>query len=431
MKVKSPIGVFDLLPGLLASDPWKRVELWQAVEQEIRSLCRIYGFGEVRTPVFECTELFQKGTGEGTDIVTKEMYNFEDLGGRSMTLRPEGTPPLARAFLEHGVQNQGLPQKFFYIAPMFRYERPQAGRYRQHHQFGAEVIGGSTPDQDAELIDLLTTLYRRLGLKNVSIVLNSLGGAEARQAFRKALLDFLAPHREKLSADSQKRMDQNPLRVLDSKDPADQAIVAHAPSILDFLDQESADHFAELRRILDRSKIPYEVSPRLVRGLDYYNRTVFEAVCRSGSGPSASLGGGGRYDGLLHLLGGADLPATGFGTGLERIIQTMIAHESPFLQKLPSHAPDLLLIALGEEARLRCLDLLGELRRAGIAASMDFANKKLGKAMRYANSSGAKYVMVVGDTELSHEEVKMKEMATGEERSVRWDQLSSGQWLKG
>lgn len=408
MKYPIPPGVFDILP-VDHQDTWKSSYLWAYVEQMIRDTARDYGYQEIRTPLFERTELFQRSVGDTSDIVSKEMYTFEDKGGRSLSLRPEGTAPVMRAFIEHQLHQTTSIQKLFYIASMFRYERAQAGRYRQHHQFGAEAIGNSSPEQDAELIDLLYTLYQRLGLKNLTLFINSIGDPASRQAFRQALKDYLAPHTTLLSPDSQTRLAVNPLRILDSKDPRDREIIAHAPSILDFLNEESRAHFEDLKRLLTLLRIPYQVNSSLVRGLDYYNKTVFEVV--SGElGAQNSIGGGGRYDGLLPTLGGPDLPSIGFGTGIERILQTMINQNVAMPR--PYH-PILFLIALGEKAQSACFELLHILRQEGIPSQMDFSRKKVGKALQYADQIAASYVVVIGDHEIETQEIELKEMATG------------------
>jgi histidyl-tRNA synthetase len=408
MKFSIPPGVFDIIPDD-EKDKWKSSYLWAFVEQTIRETARDYGYQEIRTPLFERTELFKRSSGEGSDIVSKEMYTFEDKGGRSLSLKPEGTAPVIRSFIENQLHVKSPVQKLFYIAPMFRYERAQAGRYRQHHQFGVEAIGNGSPEQDAEIIDMLYTLYQRLGLKNLSLNINSIGDATSRQKFKDALKDYLRPQLSSLSQDSQNRFETNPLRILDSKDPSDQKIVADAPSILDFLDPESKDHFEKLKKLLEMLEIPYKINPLLVRGLDYYNRTVFEVVAGE-LGAQNSIGGGGRYDGMIAELGGPDLPSIGFGTGIERILLTMI-NQGVELPK-PSH-PTLFLIPLGEEAKNVCFKLLNTLRRSGVVSDMDFSGKKVGKALQYADQLHATYVAVIGDDELKNGEIELKEMASG------------------
>ncbi len=419
MKYPIPPGVFDIIPKD-NQETWKSSYLWDFVEKTIRETAKDFGYQEIRTPAFERTELFQRSVGETSDIVSKEMYTFEDKGGRSMSLRPEGTAPVMRAFIENQMHVAAPIHKLFYIGPMFRYERAQAGRYRQHHQFGAEAIGNQSPEQDAELIDLLYTLYQRLGLKNLSLNLNSIGDLSCRLAFKQALKDYLRPHLASLSQDSQNRFETNPLRILDSKDPRDKEIVAQAPSILDFLNEESRQHFEKLKQLLTQLKIPYQVNPLLVRGLDYYNKTVFEVVAGE-LGAQNSIGGGGRYDGLISDLGGPDLPSIGFGTGIERIIQTMI-NQGISLPTPPN--PSLFLIPLGEEAKRVCFTLTHELRQHGIPCQMDFSGKKMGKLLQYADQIGSTYVAVIGDQELENQEVELKEMATGKKFKLAINELT-------
>ena len=409
MTIPIPPGVFDIIP-LDTQELWKSSFLWNHVEEQVRKIALEYGYQEIRTPIFERTELFKRGVGESSDIVSKEMYTFEDKGKRSMSLRPEGTAPVIRAFIEHQMQQQSSIHKLFYIAPMFRYERSQAGRYRQHHQFGAEAIGNNSPEQDVELIDMLYTLYNRLGLKNLELCLNSIGNTASRLAFRTALQNFLRPHLNELSTDSKARFEGNPLRILDSKDPVDRKILVDAPSILDFLDSESKDHFEMVKKRLEQLNIPFVISSQLVRGLDYYNKTVFE-ITAGELGAQNSIGGGGRYDGLMKQLGGPDLPTIGFGTGIERIIQTIIKQQAP----VPSPpSPYIFLIALGEEATSCCFTLLHDLRLKGISAAMDFSGRKLNKLMQQADDMKAKFVVVIGENEMRTQEIALKDMATGE-----------------
>lgn len=408
MTIPIPPGVFDILPT--AKEAWRNSHLWNYVEGVIRQLAKDYGYQEIRTPLFERTELFQRGVGETSDIVSKEMYTFIDKGGRSLSLRPEGTAPALRAFIEHRLDLEMPLPKLFYIEPMFRYERSQAGRYRQHHQFGIEAIGNDSPEQDVEVIDILWTLYQRLGLKNLQLHLNSIGDTACRISYRKALQDYLRDFFAQLSPESQARFETNPMRILDSKDPNDQKLLSNAPSILDFLSPACKEHFEFVQRLLDQLKIPYVVNPGLVRGLDYYNRTVFEVVAGD-LGAQNSIGGGGRYDGLIKLLGGPDLPALGFGTGIERIIQTLLKQEA---ETAKMERPALFLIALGDEAKAACFSLLHELRQNGITAQMDFSGRKLNKVMQMANQMNAQYVAVVGENELRSKEVDLKDMSTGE-----------------
>ncbi len=407
MKFTNPPGVFDIVPE--APESWRSSYIWQYVEGKIHAIAREYGFSEMRTPIFERAELWQRGVGETSDIVSKEMYLFEDKGGRLMSLRPEGTASAMRAFIENQLPNQGQVHKLYYIGPMFRYDRPQAGRYRQHHQFGVEAIGNNAPEQDAEVIDMLYTLYARLGLQNLKVYVNSIADAASRTAFRAALQDFLRPHFDELSKDSQNRFEANPLRILDSKDPKDQELSKGAPSILDFLNDSSRGHFEQVKKLLHSLHIPFEINPRLVRGLDYYNNTVFEVVAGD-LGAQNSIGGGGRYDGLLKLMDGPDLPAMGFGTGIERIIQTMLKQDA-YIPKAPG--AKLYIIPLGEPAKEPCFQLLHQLRRKGIPSQMDFSQRKLAKVMQHANQLGAEYVVVIGENEIQRGQVEIKEMATG------------------
>lgn len=409
MNYKIPPGVFDIIPHD-EREPWRNSYLWNYVENEIRKIAKEYGFQEIRTPMFEKTELFQSSAGETSDIVSKEMYTFDDKGGRSLSLRPEGTAPAIRAFLENNLVNQGTVHKLFYIGPMFRYERSQAGRYRQHHQFGVEAIGNSAPEQDVEIIDLLSTIYKRLGLKQLKVYINSLGDNESRHLFRDKLQNYFRQYFNRLSEDSKKRLEVNPLRILDSKAPEDQEIIAGAPSILESLSPASQAHFQKVQELLKLIGISFEINPRLVRGLDYYNNTVFEFVAGE-LGSQNSISGGGRYDGLIKRLGGPDLPAIGFGCGLERVIQTMLKQCVSLPQ--PNH-PTLFLIPLGEEAKEQCFALMHELRQENVRVQMDFTGKKLNKVMQYANHIRAQYVAVVGEKELESKEVELKEMATGD-----------------
>lgn len=423
MDIKALPGVFDILPGT-PKEEWRSSHLWNYVEKVMRETAYEYGFREIRTPLLERAELFKRVVGETTDIVSKEMYTFLDRGERLLSLRPEGTASVARAYIEHHLQHESSIQKLFYIGPMFRYERQQAGRYRQHHQFGVEAIGTDAPEQDAEVIDLLHTLYSRLGLQNLTVRINSLGSKESRSSFREALINYLLPFSKELSEDSRNRVSINPLRVLDSKDPRDKEIVAGAPKILDFLSAEDQDHFSKVLKCLDQLEIPYVIDPLIVRGLDYYNRTIFEVV--SGElGSQNSVGGGGRYDGLISLLGGPQVPSSGFGTGIERIIQVMIK-QNVALPTAPS--PILYLIPMGDAAKDVCFKLTHKLREEHLPVEMDFTGRKLNKSMQYANQIKARFVAVVGDDELASKQVDLKDMITGEKSPV--DLYKMGRILK-
>ncbi len=420
MTYSIPKGVFDIFPTEnKPEDQWKEVHHWQHVLEVMRRLSSEYGFEEIVTPIFEKTELFTRSIGEGTDIVSKEMYTFLDKGKRSLTLRPEGTAPVVRAFLDRKLYNESYCHKLFYLGPMFRYERQQAGRYRQFYQYGAEVLGVSSPEQDVEIIDLLCTLFQNLGIQNLTIHLNSIGNKECRKRYRDALVAYLTPHKEKLSPESQKRLEVNPLRILDSKNKGDQNVLEDSPSILDYLEEDSKEHFEEVQKWLRIFKIPFKVNPRLVRGLDYYNKTVFEVVCGD-LGAQDSLAAGGRYDSLTKSLGGPELPAIGFALGLERVLQVMHTQKCSFK---PRPVPQILLVPLGEPSKEVCFELLKQLRLHNIPSEMDFSLKKLKHIMKYADKKKVTYVSVIGEDELLNEEIKLKHMITGTEETIPLDQL--------
>ncbi len=413
MDIPIPPGVFDILPKD-TKELWRSSYIWDYVESIIRQTAKAYGYQEIRTPAFERTELFVRGVGETSDIVSKEMYTFLDKGDRSMSLRPEGTAPVIRSVVENQLHHGVGILKFFYIGPMFRYERAQAGRYRQHHQFGVEAIGNDAPEQDVEAIDLLYTLYQRLGLSNLKVNINSIGNTASRNSFKIALQNYLKQHYDHLSNDSKNRFERNPLRILDSKDGGDIKINENAPSILEYLDEESSQHFESVKRLLTQLDIPFEINTKLVRGLDYYNKTVFE-ITSGDLGAQNSVGGGGRYDGLIKTLGGPDLPAFGFGTGIERVIQTMIKQNVAL--PTPPH-PILFIIPLGDEAKKACFSLLHSLRKEGVSAEMDFSGRKLNKLMQYADHIQAHYVAVIGDEETKKQEVELKEMSSGKKFKI-------------
>ena len=415
-------GVFDILPK--DPDPegkWRESFLWQYVEKEAREAASLYGFQEIRTPLFEKTELFQRSVGSTSDIVVKkEMYTFEDKGQRSLTLRPEGTAAVLRAFIEKKLDQQLPIQKFYYIQPMFRYERQQAGRYRQHHQFGVEAIGSDSPYQDVEVIALLFAFLQSIQMKDLTLHLNSLGEKETRDQYGKALKEFLSSHYNHLSSESQERFHTNPLRILDSKAEEDKKILEKAPSLLHFLEGSAKDHFEMVCALLQESNIPYVINPKLVRGLDYYSHTVFEITAQE-LGAQNSLGGGGRYDGLIKELGGPNLPSIGFGAGLERIIQTLLAQKCP----LPSFpAPLLFIIPIGEKAKKRSFTLLASLRKEKLTVEMELSDRKLKNSMRLADSLKAHYVIVIGDTELDCEMAELKEMTTGHVEKIAFSSLA-------
>ncbi len=419
MKESIPKGLFDILPyGALL--PWQKTEYWIYLENVIRSLASDYSFEEIRTPVFEKAEVFLKGIGASSDIVNKEMYLFKDRKERLLALKPEGTSSVLRAFVEKNLAPLRKVHKLFYIAPMFRYERPQSGRYRQHHQFGVEALGSSDVEQDAEVIDMLVELYTRLGLKNIQVTINSVGDSLSRQAYRSALQDFLKPHYSSLSEESKIRFEKNPLRILDSKEEADIALMQKAPSLPDFLNSESKERFERLLSLLKALNINYTVSPKLVRGLDYYNHTVFEIASQE-LGAQNALGGGGRYDGFTALFGGPSLPGIGFGTGLERILQALLGQKQDLLPEKP--APFLFLIPLGEEAKKEVLFLASKLRKNRVACFFDLSFKKLKQALSYANSHKIPYVAILGEKELLQKKIQLKDMRQNQEKELTYSEF--------
>lgn len=420
MEYTIPKGLFDILPvEAKEEDRWRTSDRWQYVEGVIRKTAEDYGFKEIRTPLFERTELFVRGVGESSDIVTKEMYTFLDKADRSMTLRPEGTASVMRAFVEKHLHHLPGLSKFYYIGPMFRYERPQAGRYRQHHQFGAEAIGIGAPEQDVEMIDLLCELYRRLGLKGLVVHLNSVGDEASRVAYKEALTTFLKPHFNALSEESQVRFTKNILRILDSKDLNDKKLLEGAPSLPEYLTKEARDHFEKVQALLKSNGIRYVIDPKLVRGLDYYNKTVFE-VMSEGLGAHNTVGAGGRYDGLISMLGGPALPSVGFATGIERILQTMQHEKVTF--PVPSH-PDLFFVPMGEKALEICFKKALELRHLGWRVEVDLSGKKIQHGLQMGATLNATFCVVVGDTELASGQVDVKEMTTRMPHQIAWNDL--------
>ena len=403
-KVRSVKGMNDILP--------EEAESWRRLEDTFRELAARYGFGEVRTPLVEPTELFVRSIGDATDIVEKEMYTFEDKGAKSLTLRPEGTASAARAWIQHSVGNREPVTKWYYIGPMYRRERPAKGRYRQFFQAGCEVYGDPGPFVDAEVIDFVVRYLRALGIQDVRVLVNSLGEDDTRERFREALLEYLRPQAAELSEDSQRRLERNPLRVLDSKAPQDQAIAAGAPRILDFLDEESAAHFADLQRSLDALGTPYEVEPTLVRGLDYYTRTLFEVQGRGGDlGANTAICGGGRYDKLIAELGGASTPSIGFAIGLERLLLMMGGRES-------QGALDAFLVVRSADLRPQALGAARVLREGGARVDVDLRGGSLKSQFRRADKSQAPFALVLGEAEAAAGTLQIKELATGEQREM-------------
>ena len=399
---QSPRGTHDILPDQIAA--------WCLIENTFREICARYNYGEIRTPLFEATELFARTAGASSDIlVTKQMYSFVAPDEQSYTLRPEGTAGAVRSYLEHHLNERGPVSKLFYIGPNFRYEAPQAGRYRQHHQCGIELLGPAEPESDAEVLALAHSFFKELGIEAITH-LNSLGTAQSRIGYIQNLKEYLEPYHEALSEDSRKRLDLNPLRVFDSKDERDRSIVADAPRLLDYLrenDAESMAHFEKLCAHLDQLGVAYKIDPGLVRGLDYYTRTAFEFV--SPALGAQSIGGGGRYNGLVEELGGASTPAIGFGIGIERLL---LAREAAAAAQAPSAALTAFLVTMGDEARAAGVLVLHQLREAGIRCDCDFVGRSIKAQMREANRQNARFALVLGENELSSGTLAVKEMAT-------------------
>jgi histidyl-tRNA synthetase len=403
-KINAPRGTADTLPA----DSWK----WQSLEAIARQVAALYHFAEIRTPIFEYTELFHRGVGETTDVVSKETYTFTDRGGDSITLRPEGTAGVVRAAIENNlIAQEGARAKVFYIGPNFRCERPQKGRLRQHHQFGVEAFGVGEPEQDVECILLQMDFYRRCGVKDLALQINSLGDKESKSRYRDALVQFLTPNKAALSEDSQRRLAENPLRILDSKDPRDQAACQGVPPAGDSLSEPSRLHFQRVQSLLTDASMPFAVNSSLVRGFDYYTETLWE-VTATGLGSQNAIGGGGRYDNLVENLGGRPTPGVGFGAGLERLLLALDSQGAG----LPDPRPPLVWIAAhGRAAREESWKLLRELRAAGIVADMDLASRSIKAQFKLADREAAKFCLVLGDSELAAGQVTLKNLATGEQ----------------
>ncbi len=386
---------------------------WNRLETHARAIAERFGYGEIRTPTFESTELFIRGVGETTDIVEKEMYTFTDKGDRSMTLRPEWTAPVVRACIEHGLFNEG-PQRLYYIGSIFRYERPQAGRYREAHQFGLECYGFAGPEADVEVIGVATALIDRYSLGGVTVRVNSVGDDVCRPRYREALLAHFRPHAADLSEDSQRRLERNPLRILDSKSPQDAALVASAPTLLDVLCDDCRAHFAAMRAYLDASGIRYVVDPRIVRGLDYYTRTVFE-ITSDALGAQSTVCGGGRYNNLVASLGGPPTPAVGFGLGLERFLMMVAAAQGD----VEAPRRGIQAIPLGAAARERLVPIVGALRAHGGAPTfIDYGDRKLAAHFKLADKNRARYALILGDDELATGEFVLRDLEARTDRRL-------------
>ncbi len=404
--INIPKGTKDVLP----QDSHK----WQFVENAAREAAKVFNIKEIRTPVFEHTELFARGVGETTDVVTKEMYTFLDKGGRSITLKPEGTAGAARSFIENGLANSPLPLKAFYIAPCYRYERPQAGRLREFHQFGIEVFGSAEPDADAEVIFAASTFLKKLGIESTRLEINSIGCKTCRAEYNKALKEYFRPHLDNMCPTCRERFDKNPLRMIDCKEEGCKKITANAPKILDYLCPDCKAHFDSVQSYLKALGVEFEINPDIVRGLDYYTRTVFEFVSTS-IGAQGTVCGGGRYDGLIAELGGGSVPAIGFAAGLERLLLLM---ENTEVKVPEACVPDIYIAGMDGETRLKAFEIVNLLRLNGITAECDHMQRSVKSQLKYADKTGAKFVAVIGGDELSKGAASVKRMSDGTSEEV-------------
>lgn len=407
-------GTKDVLP----KEAYKN----QYIEATVLDVAGRFGYKEMRTPVFEHTELFQRGVGGTTDVVQKEMYTFDDKGGRSITLRPEGTAGAARSFLENGLCNEALPQKICYLTSCYRYEKPQAGRLREFHQFGVECFGTPSPLADAEIISLAKTVFDELGIKDLNLEINSIGCPECRVKYHEALREYFNARKDELCDTCKERLDRNPMRILDCKSPVCSEIAKGAPVVLDYLCDDCREHFEAVKKYLTSQSIEFTVNPQIVRGLDYYTKTVFEFVSNS-IGAQGTVCGGGRYDGLIEELGGQKTPSLGFGLGLERLMLLMEAQGCEY----PEDArPDLFIAALGEKATLKAIDIAKDMRAEGYSCLYDLNSRSLRAQMKYADKLNAKYTIVIGDSEVEEGVAKLKDMQTGEETEIALATFVSG-----
>ena len=414
MKFKAPRGTSDHIPEM--------INHWNEIERTARETAKSFGYQEISTPVFEQTGLFKRAVGEGTDVVQKEMYSFKDLGGNELTLRPEGTAPVCRAFIEHGMHNLPYPVRLFYIEPMFRHERPQSGRMRQHHQFGVEIFGDSSPESDSEIIILALTYLKKLGLKDLKLKINSIGNKESREFFKKSFVNYFISKKNDLPEIDKKKFDINPIRILDSKEKVTRKMIIDSPKPIDFLDDESLIHWNGLQKILNSSikkfeNVTLDIDHSLVRGLDYYSKTVFEIEPNDQNEKSqSSVLSGGRYDNLVSFIGGPETPAAGFGSGIERIMLS-IDDNSLNINNLT----DLTVISLSDQAWIESNLLCNELRNRNLVIVNSSRDKSLKSQMRYANQIKSRFLMVVGDNEIENKKIELKELSTGENIKIKLD----------
>ncbi|MGT2810948.1 Histidine--tRNA ligase [Streptococcus intermedius] len=413
MKLQKPKGTQDILP----KDSGK----WQYVEEFARNTFKKYNYAEIRTPLFEHYEVISRSVGDTTDIVTKEMYDFYDKGDRHITLRPEGTAPVARSYVENKLFAPEIqkPVKLYYMGSMFRYERPQAGRLREFHQIGVECFGSNNPATDVETIAMAAQFFNEIGIRNVTLQLNSLGNAESRATYRQALIDYLMPLKDNLSKDSQRRLEENPLRVLDSKEKEDKLAVENAPSILDYLDEESQTHFQAVRSLLEALEIPYTINTNMVRGLDYYNHTIFEFTADV-AGNELTICAGGRYDSLVAYFGGPETAGFGFGMGVERLLLVL---EKQGVELPLENSLDVYIAVLGEGANNTALEIVQALRRQGFTVERDYLNRKLKAQFKSADTFGAKVLITLGESEIESKQVTVKNNQTREELIVDLNQI--------
>jgi len=405
-------GTQDILPDVVYKN--------QFIEQTLLDIAGKFGFREIRTPVFEHTELFQRGVGETTDVVQKEMYTFDDKGGRSITLRPEGTAGAARAFLEHGLFNEALPQKLCYILNCYRYEKPQAGRWREFQQFGVEVLGAAHPAADAEVISLANEIFAFLGVEGIKLELNSIGCPECRKNYHAALKEYFETRKDELCPTCLGRLEKNPMRILDCKSPICKEIAEGAPAIIDYICEDCSNHFESVKKYLDKMNIEYTVNPRIVRGLDYYTRTVFEFVSTD-IGAQGTVCGGGRYDGLIEELGGPHVPSLGFGLGTGRLLMLL---EAQGIELPKPSGCDIYIAPMGENASYEAAAIVADLRAGGISAQTDVVGRSLKAQMKFADKIGAKYTMVLGDDEIASGKAKIKNMDSGEATETELDGIA-------
>ena len=410
--IKAPRGTHDILP----SETYR----WHAVEEQIRKICKDYSYKEIRTPMFESTELFERGVGDTTDVVQKEMYTFLDKGGRSITLKPEGTAGIVRSFIENSIYANPQPTKLYYLYPCFRYEKPQAGRLREFHQFGVEVFGSPTASMDAEVISLAMSLLSRLGVTGIELNINSIGCPKCRREYNEKLKDYFRPYLGDLCETCRERFEKNPLRILDCKSPECKEIYKNAPVLLDHICDECSEHFESLKKYLEIMEIPYNIDATIVRGLDYYTKTVFEIISKN-KGSEGTICGGGRYDGLVAEVGGPELPGVGFGMGLERLLLVL---ES--IEKLPedTEKPEIFIANIGADADLFVQKLIFDLRKEGISAERDYLARSVKAQMKYANKLDAKFSAVIGDDDISAGKANIKNMATGESAEVAFAEIA-------